>query len=124
LSILRKWEYGERWKETPIDSELRLVLSMNESKDIELLKNLTPFALPPLDCIIIYCLTKAERNVRHFLAYSLGQQKELTLNYDGKLLDGSKWVETIIIAIPKLKEKVSLERFRFSKEQVEAIIDN
>jgi hypothetical protein len=26
LSILRKWKYGERWKDTPVDSEFPLLI--------------------------------------------------------------------------------------------------
>jgi hypothetical protein len=73
FSILRKWEYGEKWKDTPIDSELELDLQMNESKSVQLLRDLAPFALPPFDYIHIYDLSKAAKEVRHFLVHSLGQ---------------------------------------------------
>jgi hypothetical protein len=39
-------------------------------------------------------------------------------------LDGSDWAEAIVKALPKVKKYVGLNNFSFSKEQLEAILDN
>jgi hypothetical protein len=117
--------YGESWKDTPIDSELELYLRMNRSKDVQLLKDLAPFALPPFGYINICDISKAAEEVKHFLYHSIGQLKLLDLNYEyGDLLDGSEWVEAIAKTLPRVKQTVWLNKFSFSKEQVEAIVDN
>jgi hypothetical protein len=46
---------------------------MNESKNVQLLKDLTPFALPPFDYINIDKISKAAEEVKHFLYHSIGQ---------------------------------------------------
>jgi hypothetical protein len=124
ISILRKWMYGEMWKSTPICSELELNIDMNESKDVCLLKNLASFALPPIDLTRIKYLSKREMEVKHFLAHSLGELRDLSLNSHGELLDGNEWVETIAKILPRVKEKVTLKNASLSKEQVEAIVNN
>jgi hypothetical protein len=115
---------GERWKDTPIDSQLRLELDMNKSKDVQLLKNLASFAFPPIDYVKIDDLSKAVRKVKRLLTQSLGQLRHLHLNDKNDLLDGSEWVEAIVMALPRVKKEVQLWNFSFSKEQVEAIVDN
>jgi hypothetical protein len=97
---------------------------MNESKDVQLLKNLAPFALPPFDYININNISKAAEEVKHFLYHSIGQTRSLDLDIDDDLLDESEWVEVIVKALPRVKQQVILNRFSFSKEQVEAIVDN
>jgi hypothetical protein len=109
---------------TPINSELQLILNMNESKDVQLLKDLTPFVLPPFDYINIRNISEAAEEVKHFFYHSIGQLRELDLNYNNALLDGSKWVEAIIKTLPRIKQMIYLWNFSFSKEQVEAIVDN
>jgi hypothetical protein len=57
IKPLRKWmdEGAEVWvncghaigKDTPINNELGLDLYMHKSKDVQLFKDLAPFALPP-----------------------------------------------------------------------------
>jgi hypothetical protein len=111
-------------KNTPINSELKLGLEMYKSKDVQLLKDLAPFALPPFDLIDIRYISKAAEEVKHFLYHSIGQLRQLDLDYEGDLLDGSEWVEAIVKTLPRVKEKVYLYNFSFSKEQVEAIVDN
>jgi hypothetical protein len=59
IKPLREWmdEGGEvlvngkyvNGKDTPINSELKLFLYMNTSEDVQLLKDLAPFSLPPFD---------------------------------------------------------------------------
>jgi hypothetical protein len=124
LSILRKWKYGERWKGIPINCKSKLELDMRRFKNVQLLENLAPFALPPFKEIRINYLSKAERDVKHFLVHSLGQIKDLSLNQVGDSLDGSEWVEAIAKALPRVRKYVYLWEFSFSKEQVEAIVDN
>jgi hypothetical protein len=124
LSILRKWKYGERWKDIPIKRGSKVELDMRRFKNVKLLRDLAPFALPPLKKIVINYLSKAEREVKHFLVHSLGQQIDLSLNQGGDLLDGKEWVEAIVKALPRVKKYVYLWEFSFSKEQVEAIVDN
>jgi hypothetical protein len=97
---------------------------MNESKNVQLLKDLTPFALPPFDYINIDKISKAAEEVKHFLYHSIGQLWALQLNLSGDLLDGSEWVEAIVKTLPRVKVIVFLHNFSFSKEQVEAIVDN
>jgi hypothetical protein len=124
LTPLRKW-LDEKWmKETPIDSKLELSLFMDKSKDAQLLEDLVPFELPPFHWINIDRLSKGVRRVKHFLTYSLGQIKILYLNYESALLDGSEWMDAILNALPKVKEAAGLWNFSFSKEQVEALVDN
>jgi hypothetical protein len=134
IKPLRKWmdEGGDvevnrklvKGKNTPINSQLRLDLYMNKSKDVKLLKDLALFALPPFDYIFIEDISKAAEEVKHFLYHSIGQLRRLSLNYDSNLLDGSEWVEAIVKTLPRVKETVGLCNFSFSKEQVEAIVDN
>jgi hypothetical protein len=125
IKPLRKWmdEY-EYKKNTPINSKLLLELFMDKAKDVQLLKDLPPFALPPFYWITISYISKAAEEVKHFLYHSIGQLRKLNLNYDGDLLDGSEWVEAIVKTVPKVKEEVGLRNFSFSKEQVEVIVDN
>jgi hypothetical protein len=112
-------------KDTPINSQLKLKLEMNKSKDVQLLKDLAPFALPPFDRIDIRDISKAAEEVKHFLYHSIRQLRALYLNTAGFcLLDGSEWVEAIVRALPRVKERVYLMYFSFSKEQVKAIVDN
>jgi hypothetical protein len=115
--------YGESWKDTPINSELELYLDMNKSKNVQLLKYLAPFALPPFDYIIIRNISKVAEEVKHFLYHFIGQLRALDLNCDD-LLDGSEWVEAIVKTLPRVKQMIYLYNFSFSKEQVEAIVDN
>jgi hypothetical protein len=110
-------------KDTPINRKLGLRLDMDESKDEQLLKDLAPFALPPFDYIDIDDISKAAEEVKHFLYHSIGQLRNLVLN-NGDLLDGSEWVEAIVKILPRVKVAVYLLYFSFSKEQVEAIVDN
>jgi hypothetical protein len=112
-------------KNTPIDSNLEIGLDIGESEDVQLLKDLAPFTLPPFFNIQINFLSKAVEEVKHFLTHSLGQTIRLCLNdYKGELLDGSDWVETISKALPRVKKALTIFNFNFSKEQVEAIINN
>jgi hypothetical protein len=97
---------------------------MNESKDVQLLKDLAPYALPPFDYIGIRDISKTAEEVKHFLSHSIEQLRALDLNKYGDLLDGSEWVEAIVKTLPRVKKKVELYNFNFSKEQVEAIVDN
>jgi hypothetical protein len=69
-------------------------------------------------------ISKAAEEVKHFLYHSIGQLRQLDLNFDGGLLDGSEWVESIVKTLPRVKERVHLYKFSFLKEQVEAIVDN
>jgi hypothetical protein len=46
LSILRRWMYGESWKDAPVESITQIKIKMRKSKDVQLLKNLEPFSLP------------------------------------------------------------------------------
>jgi hypothetical protein len=111
-------------KNTPINSKLQLWLHMEESKDVQLLNDLAPFALPPLDFIGIRDISKAAEEVKHFLYHSIGQLRALSLNCDGALLDVSKWEETIVKTLPRVKLTVCLSNFSFSKKQVESNVDN
>jgi hypothetical protein len=111
-------------KNTPIDSELRLDPNMNNSKDVQLLKDLAPFTLPPFDRINLIYISRAAEEAKHFLYHSIGQLTMLILNEKGDFLDGSEWGEAIVKALPRVKKHVSLNEFSFSKEQVEAIVDN
>jgi hypothetical protein len=97
---------------------------MNKSKDVQLLKDLAPFALPPFERIDIYYISKAAEEMKHFLYHSIGQLRRLSLNCDDHLLDGSEWVEAIVKTLPRVKQGIWLNNFSFSKEQVEAIVDN
>jgi hypothetical protein len=97
---------------------------MDKSKDVQLLKDLAPFALPPFYGIDMRNISKAAEEVKHFLYHSIKQLRQLDLNFDGDLLDGSEWVEAIVKTLPRVKEGVSLTNFSISKEQVEAIVDN
>jgi hypothetical protein len=124
LSILRKWKYGERWKDIPIKRGSKVELDMSKFKNVKLLRDLAPFTLPPLKRIKISDLSKAERDVKHFLVHSLGQLKDLSLNQGGDSLNGSEWVEVIVKTLPRVKEFAHLWKISFSKEQVEAIVDN
>jgi hypothetical protein len=124
IKSLRKWMDRGYKKNTPINSELQLTLKMNESKDVQLLKDLAPFVLPPFNRIDIWNISKAAEEVKHFLYHSIRKLRQLSLNTEGDLLDGSEWVEAIVKTLPKVKEKVHLWNFSFSKEQVEAIVDN
>jgi hypothetical protein len=58
-------------KNTPIFSELQLTFKMSESKDVQLLKDLAPFSLPPINCIRIDYISKAAEEVKHFLYHSI-----------------------------------------------------
>jgi hypothetical protein len=117
--------YGESWKDTPtINNELGLGLEMNRSKEVHLLKDLAPFALPPFHYIGISNISKAAEEVKHFLYHSIGQLRTLDLNSNCDLFDGSEVVEAIVKTLPRVKETVLLWNFSFSKEQVEAIVDN
>jgi hypothetical protein len=111
-------------KDTPIISKLGLELDMDKSKDLMLLKDLAPFALPPFIYINIRNISKAVEEVKHFLYHSIGQIRELGLNFEGDLVDGSEWVEAIVKTLPRVKETIYFFNFSFSKEQVEAIVDN
>jgi hypothetical protein len=125
-------EYGEvyvfeeevNYKDTPINNELELKLKMYESEDLQLLKDLAPFALPPFDWIRIGISSKVAEGVKHFLYHSIGQLRRLYLNFNGDLFDGSEWVEAIVKTLPRVKQRVILIGINFSKEQVEAIVDN
>jgi hypothetical protein len=97
---------------------------MKKSIDVQLLKYFAPFALPPFNSIYIRDISKAEEEMRHFLYHSIGQLRELDLNYDSDLLEWSEWMEAILKTLSRVKETVSLRNFSFSKEQVEAIVDN
>jgi hypothetical protein len=97
---------------------------MKKSKDVKLLKDLALFALPPFDYIGIENISKAAEDVKHFLHHSIGHTRGLRLNYYGDLLDGSEWKEAIVKALPRVKDTVYLKNFIFSKEPVEAIVDN
>jgi glycogen synthase len=133
LKPLREWLDGKekiyakgkykKGKDTPINSNLELRFDMNESEDVQLIKNLAPFALPPFSYGRIHSLSYAEKEVKHFLAHSIGQLNVLNLNYGGDLLNGRDWVEAIVKVFSKVKEKIYLCKFSFSKEQVEAIVD-
>jgi hypothetical protein len=116
--------YNVNGKDTPINSKLQLKLYMNRSKDLQLLKDFAPFTLPPFDKIRIYKISEAAEEVKHFLCHSIGQLKALILNFNSEELDGSEWVETIVKTLPRVKERVYFWNFSFSKEQVEAIVDN
>jgi hypothetical protein len=134
LNPLRKWvgEGGrvyvngklQNGNDTLIDSKLGLLFDMREHKDVQLLKNFSPFTFPPFDKINIHNLSEAEEEVKHFLVHSLGQIRELGVNSNGDLLDGSGWVEAIIKTLPNVKEMVELGHLSFSKEQMEAIVNN
>jgi hypothetical protein len=126
LSILRKLDNEESSEETPIDSEFELHLDMNRSKHVQLLKDLAFFTLPPIDSVSIIFISKAEEEVKHFLIHSLGTTRALRLNcYRIKsLMDGSQWTEAIVQALPKIKQRIELWKFSFSKQQVEVIVDN
>jgi hypothetical protein len=118
---------NDKWvnkKDTPINSKLGLRFKMNESKDVQLLKDFVSFTLPPFDWIGISNISKAAEEVKHFLYHSIGQLRALELNYVGDLLDGSEWEEAIVKTLPRVKEAVYLNNFSFSKEQMEAIVDN
>jgi hypothetical protein len=97
---------------------------MSKSKDVQLLKCLASFALPLFYMIGINHLSKAEREVKHFLGHSLGQTRELYLNRGSDLLDGSEWLQTIVKVLPRVIERVQFYKFSFSKEQVESIVDS
>jgi hypothetical protein len=97
---------------------------MNESKDVQLMKDLASFALPPFDYITILDISKAAEEVKHFLYHSIGQLRQLQLNYLSDFLDGSEWEKAIVKTLPNVKKRVLLYNFSFSKEQVEAIVDN
>jgi hypothetical protein len=116
-----EWKLG---KAAPINSKLGLYFPMDQSKNVRLLKDLAPFALPPFSWISISHASKAVMEVEHFLYHCLGHPKRLILNHSSDLLDGSEWTEAIVKALLKVKEKVDLCNFIFSKEQVEAIVDN
>jgi hypothetical protein len=124
LKPLRKYLDGKEKKDTPIDSQLKLELSLDESKDVQLLKDLAFYALPPLSYISIKHLSGAAEEMKHFLVHSLGQLTRLDLNHDSDLLDGSEWVEAIANALLRVKERALLCNFSFTKEQVEIIVDN
>jgi hypothetical protein len=123
IKPLRKWMDDSNGKDTPINSKLHLWLYMDKSKDVQLLKDLAPFSLPPFNYISIDNISKAAEEVKHFLYHSIGQLRTLSLNCGG-LLDGSEWEEVIVKTLPRVKEAVYLINFSFSKEQVEAIVDN
>jgi hypothetical protein len=110
--------------DTPINSELQLSFKINKPKDMELLKYLAQFALPPFDYINISDISKAAEEVKQFLHRSIGQLRELYLNRNSDLLDGSEWKEAIVKILPRVKGRVWLNFFSFSKAQVEAIVDN
>jgi hypothetical protein len=116
-----KLQNGE---DTLIDNKLGLLFDMREHKDVQLLKYFFPFTLPPFDKINIHNLSEAEEEVKHFLVHSLGQTRELGVNFNGDLLDGSGWVEAIIKTLPSVKEMVELAHLSFSKEQIESVVDN
>jgi hypothetical protein len=118
--------YGERWKDSPANRSLKLYLFMSEPKDVQLLRNLAPFALPRFKMISIIHLSKGgEEEVNHFLTYSLGKTKELFMNLnDYSQVNASKWIEAIVKALPKVKNGVILGSFSFKKEQVQEIINN
>jgi hypothetical protein len=97
---------------------------MEEPKDVQLLKNLAPFALPPFCFITMDKLSPAAEEVKHFLTHSLGELKQLSLNEYGDLLDGSEWMKAIANAFPRVKDIIDLHKFSFSKKQVETIINN
>jgi hypothetical protein len=122
LKPLRMWLDNGKEKDTPIDSELSISLYMNKSLDVQLLKDLAHFELPPFKRIDIYYLRDSASEVKHFLAHSFGQLSELCLNYDCYDLDGSKWEEAIAKAIPKVKNSVCLCNFSFRKKQMEIIV--
>jgi hypothetical protein len=111
-------------KNTPINSELGLELDMEKSEDVQLLKDLSHFPLPPFYLIKILNISMKAKKVRHFLCHSIGQLKQLSLNPLGKKLDGSEWKEAIVEALSSVEKRIYLYNFRFSKEQVEAIVDN
>jgi hypothetical protein len=96
---------------------------MKISKDVQLLKDIAPFSLPPFDVISIDHISEAAEEVTNFLCHSIGQPRELYL-YGSHLLDGSEWEEAIVKTLPRVKKEVILNNFCFSKEQVEAIVDN
>jgi hypothetical protein len=110
--------------DTPIDSKLGLSLDMKESNDVQLLTNLAPFTLPPIHYASISSLSEAIGEAKHFLIHSLGKINAIHLNRNGDLLNGSEWVEVIVKALPRIEKFAFIKAFKFSKEQVEAIIDN
>jgi hypothetical protein len=111
-------------KDTPINSSLQLTLDMCQSKDVQLVRDLSIFVLPPIDYIGINYLSEATQEVKSFLTDSFRQTRILGLNWDGHLEDGSKWVKEIVKAFSKVEERVELRNFRFSKEEMEDIVDN
>jgi hypothetical protein len=126
LSILKKWKYGESWKDTPKNISLQLTLFLDKSKDARLLKDLAAFALPPFHKMDIRSISQAAEEANHFLTYSLWKLNELYFNWSwwGDVLDGSGWVDAIAKALPRVEKRVDLWHFSFSKKQVETIIDN
>jgi hypothetical protein len=62
--------------------------------------------------------------VKHFISHSLDQPGRLILNVVGDLLDGGEWTPAILKALSKTKGGIALNRFRFTKEQMEVIVDN
>jgi hypothetical protein len=54
---------------------------MRNEMDIQVLKDLALFTLPPFEFVEVYNLeTRIFNVVNHFLSHSLGQVKELALN--------------------------------------------
>jgi hypothetical protein len=111
-------------KNTPINSKLGLILEMDKSADVKLLKDLAPITLPPLDKIDIHNVSEATDEVKHFLVDCLGQTRALEVNSNDELLNGSEWMKTIEKTIPKVIEEVKLRNFKLTKRQVEAIVDD
>lgn len=125
LSPLRKWLDLKGQKDTSINSEFELSLSMGNKVDVKLVKLLQSVALPPFERIKIYDLdNRINKEVNDFLSHSMGQVKELMLNPYGIEIKGHLYEEGIIQAIPKVTEGLYLLDFDFSKEQVEKIVDN
>jgi hypothetical protein len=88
----------------------------------QLVVDLAPFTLPPLDSITFHIYDYELEKVEHFISHTLGKTREMILT--GCNMIGREFMKEIAEAISRVKERVILKNFNFSKKQVEIIVNN
>jgi hypothetical protein len=124
--ILKTWRKKKKKKHYYGGKISSIYLFMSKVKDVNLLKLLRWFSLPP--CWGLYLNDLPDKHLKltnHFLSYCFPKRiRVLQLNCGSKeLVDGSKYIKSIANVIPKVIARVSLYKFEFTKEHVEIIVN-